>query len=117
MDGGLSLIFDEGCVVAGIKNRLKEFREKRDLTLERAAELMGLTHSTIQRHETGNIPISVAYLERYASIYDCRPLELITDGLVVDAAEDRELIETTRQMPEKDREMVLDLVRRLKQRG
>lgn len=50
-------------------NRVREFRIAAGLTLEQLADRMGLSHSHVQRVETGKRGLSVPLAERFADVF------------------------------------------------
>lgn len=68
---------------------LKEWREKRRLTQEQAAERLNIDRSNLSRVERGEIPYSQPLLEAAAYAYDCEPWDILNvnplkEGEVVD---------------------------------
>lgn len=49
-----------------MKNRLREFRDAADMTLEQVAEKARTSHQQVQRLETGKRRLTIAWLERLA---------------------------------------------------
>lgn len=56
---------------------LRAWRLFRGLTQERAAELVGITYTTLGKIERGLVPYSQALLEAAASAYNCEPWDLL----------------------------------------
>ncbi len=56
---------------------LKEWREYRNLTQEKAAERVGIEQPTLSRIERGISPYSQDFLERLADAYMCEPADLL----------------------------------------
>jgi putative transcriptional regulator len=63
-----------------IANYLKDARTRRGITQEELAEMIGVTHTTVQRHESGRRGINTEMLHKYAAALGCRVSE-ITEGL------------------------------------
>lgn len=85
--------------VPGLKNRIKELRERRGLTLEQLEERSGIDHSTLSRLENGRMKITDQYLGLLAEALDYHPAEFIAD--LADAArtdQERELLDLIRGM-------------------
>jgi transcriptional regulator with XRE-family HTH domain len=47
-------------------NRIREIRERRGLSQEQLAEIMGINRSTLSKIETGKFAITIDYLYRLA---------------------------------------------------
>jgi transcriptional regulator with XRE-family HTH domain len=62
---------------AGPGHFLREWREVRDLTLERLAERVGLTHGTLSRIERGKTAYTQPVLEALADALGTTPANLI----------------------------------------
>jgi DNA-binding Xre family transcriptional regulator len=56
---------------------IRAIRKQRGLTLQHVADAVGTTPQTIQRLETGNMSVSVDWLERIAIALDLTPAELL----------------------------------------
>lgn len=61
-------------------SKLKEMREKRGLSREALAELVGTTATTIYRKETGMRGLKTSEINRYAEALGCEPIQLIDTG-------------------------------------
>jgi transcriptional regulator with XRE-family HTH domain len=57
---------------------IRQWREYRDLTQERIAELLGASKPTISRIESGKQPYTQDVLEALADILDAEPADLLT---------------------------------------
>lgn len=79
--------------VPGLRNRIKELREARNLTQEALADLIGpdTSHSTIQRLESGGMRLTNEWMEAIATALKVHPAELIVE--VERIAKDRREIE------------------------
>jgi transcriptional regulator with XRE-family HTH domain len=85
--------------VPGLKNRIKELRERRGLTLEALEERSGIDHSSLSRLENGKMKITADYLGILAEALDFHPAEFIAD--LDDAArtdQEREFLDLLRGM-------------------
>lgn len=60
-----------------MKNRLREFRKARGLTLEQVAEAVGTSHQQVQRLETGARRLTLEWLTRLAAAMEYEPADLI----------------------------------------
>lgn len=56
---------------------LREWREYRNLTQEKAAERIGIEQPTLSRLERGISPYSQDFLEKAAYAYMCEPADLL----------------------------------------
>lgn len=56
---------------------IRAIRKQRSLTLQQLADLVGTTPQTIQRLETGNMSVSVDWLERIARALGLSPADLL----------------------------------------
>ena len=59
-----------------LPNRLKAWREHRELTQEKLADLVGTSHSQIQRLESGKRPLTDRWALRLAPALRCNPEDL-----------------------------------------
>lgn len=57
-------------------NRLREIREKLDISQSEAARRMGMPVSTLNRHEKENRHLDAFSIERYSRFYKVDPYEL-----------------------------------------
>lgn len=60
-------------------NRLKELRNRRGLSQEHAAAMVGYDISTVNRHENGNRGLDGSAIDRYAKLYQVAAYELFVD--------------------------------------
>lgn len=56
---------------------IKRWREHNDLTQEEAAELIGVTATTVGRVEKNEVPYSQDFLEQAAMAYGCSTADLL----------------------------------------
>ena len=71
-------------------NRIKELREARGMTLEKLAELVGLSTSYVRRLENGRRNLAVKHFDAFASALNVEPVELVGaicdgDSLLIEA--------------------------------
>lgn len=64
----------------GMKNRIRELRLKRGLTLEQLAERVGASLPQIQKMETGERRLNSDWLPKLAEALKCDPSEIISTG-------------------------------------
>ena len=73
---------------------LKEWREHRNLSQARAAELSGLAQPVIQRIESGARKYNAEHLEALAKAYNCTPADLISrDPSAEEPTEEAEIVD------------------------
>jgi transcriptional regulator with XRE-family HTH domain len=58
-------------------NLIREFRERRGMTMEEFAERAGVTRQHISRMERGERKVSLDQLDHFAEILDCAPADLL----------------------------------------
>jgi putative transcriptional regulator len=58
------------------KNKLKEFREKNEMTQEKLAERGGVTRQTIISIESGKYVPSLELALRFAKVFNCKVEEM-----------------------------------------
>lgn len=85
--------------VPGLRNRVRENRERRGWSQDRLAERIGRSRETVSRLENGEIKLTDEYLGLLSEAFGCSPLELIADldDVARDAGE-REILELYRGM-------------------
>lgn len=100
-----------------IGRRVQAARERRGWTQERLAEMLGVQAETVSRYETGAIPVSVATLMRLADVMN-EPVEellLVKETTApYGSDEDAEFLSLWRALDPEGRQVVLDLLRRLR---
>ncbi len=105
---------ETGSRVIDLTNRLKEFRKRAGLSQEEAAERLGVSHSTVSRHERGLQGFTQDDLRHYADLYKCSPVELISDiSLLAQTAAEREVLEALRKLDPADHALALQLLRKM----
>lgn len=70
-----------------LKTYLREWRKYRELTLETAAERIGMSHSQLSRIERGTSDYTRSTLEALAIVYECRPGDLLAKDPTQQAAD------------------------------
>lgn len=80
-------------------NRLKYWRKKRGLTLEKAAELMSFTPQSLQRYENGSRQVNIRTLWQIARAYDTTPAALISDDFDELNQEEQFILRRIRENP------------------
>lgn len=91
------------------KNRIREWREKRHLSLKQLSKLTQprVPAATIQRHETG-AGVDTRYLEIYARALDVRTEELLPQGNTL-SEQDRALLGLFHQLDPANRQRLIRL--------
>ncbi len=63
-----------------MQTRIRHYRKLRGLTLQQLAEQVATTPQTISRLETGNMTVSMDWLERFAAVFGVHVADLIEGG-------------------------------------
>jgi len=63
-----------------VQTRIRHYRKLRGLTLQQLAEKVATTPQTISRLETGNMTVSIDWLERFAQVFEVHVADLVTGG-------------------------------------
>ena len=66
--------------------------------MDKLAELVGSSNQQISQLETGRRRLNIDWLERLAVVFDCNPLEIITDGSLAENDRERELLKLIRKL-------------------
>ena len=90
-----------------MKNRIRELRTARGLTLRELAGRVSTSNQQISHLETGKRRLTVGWVERIARALDCHPLELLDEGLDLRNERERALIELYRGLSEEQQEAFL----------
>lgn len=90
-------------------NRLREWRERRGLTLKELAAVNNITAQAAQRHETGENPMSSLQMARYAQLLDIRIEELLLDSQRITTPKLRALLDLASNLPEEDLDRLIRL--------
>lgn len=70
-----------------VGERIRRYRKVKELTLQEVAEHCGTTPQTIQRLETGNMSVTVHWIERVCLALEIPPYALFSDGALQAQAE------------------------------
>lgn len=62
-----------------MKNRIKELRDNRGLSLDDLANRVGTTNQQVSHLELGKRRLTADWMDRLANALDCRPWELIEE--------------------------------------
>lgn len=63
-----------------MQTRIRHYRKLRGLTLQQLADRVATTPQTISRLETGNMTVSIDWLQRFAEVFDVHVADLIAGG-------------------------------------
>lgn len=95
---------------------LRDWRKLSGLTQQEVAERIGVVHSTVQKWETGEVPVSLRRLETLAPLYQAWHPGLLLLSAPRDAEQLgrlRSMWQTLRDMEPADVDLLLALARRL----
>jgi transcriptional regulator with XRE-family HTH domain len=87
---------------------LRQWRKHRKLTLEAAAGKMGVDPSTLGRVERGLTPYDQRILEAAASVFGCKPADLLTRNPESPTAN---LWDTVESLPEAQQRLIAGMIR------
>jgi len=59
------------------KNRVREIRKSKDMTLNELAEKTGMTYSAIQKIDAGTVDLDTKWMKILSIALDCEPWELL----------------------------------------
>lgn len=90
-----------------MKNRIKELRRAKGLTLQELAELVGSSNQQISQLETGRRRLNVDWLERLSKVFDCHPIEILDDGVLAQNEREKILLELFRGLSEEQQQAFL----------
>jgi transcriptional regulator with XRE-family HTH domain len=93
-----------------MKNRIRELRKARGLTLKELARRVDTSNQQISHLETGKRRLTVGWLERIATALDCHPLELLDEGLHLRNERERALVELYRGLSEEQQDAFFEAV-------
>lgn len=91
--------------------RIKELRERRGLTQEQLAELIGTTKQQLGRLEKGTRPLSNEWIEKIAGTLEVRPGELFNDFPEELEPKAQSLVDAFRHLPAEQQDALLQLTR------
>lgn len=97
-------------------NRIREWRERRGLSITQLAEAMQSNYQTVARHETRNNDMTLARLERYATVLSVRTEELLRDSERV-LPSLQELLDLVRAMPSDQQAELQEIASVIQKRG
>lgn len=96
--------------------RLKQLRLARELTLHELADLVGTTHTSIQRWESGKRSISTRWLDRLAEALGVHAAEILEPppGLTM---QERAAVEIASMLDTEDCDVWLNMGRRIRKKA
>ena len=97
---------------------IKDLRERRGLSQEELADMIGKTRSAVSQYESGKIVPRMGVIEDLASAFGVTK-DVIINGFAHDdvvSADERELLGMLRQMDEKKRAALLGVARAMLER-
>ena len=90
-----------------MKNRIRELRKSRGLTLQELAELVNSSNQQISQLETGRRRLNVDWLERLSKALECHPMELLYDNVMAKTEQEEAMLELFRGLSPEQREAFL----------
>lgn len=95
--------------MANLPNRIREYRNARDMSQQQLADQIYVSKPTISELETGKMQLTVDYMRRIGKAFECAPSELlhIDDQLIVLTAAELQLVHQFRAADEIQKEMIL----------
>lgn len=73
-----------GALAKQVGAQIRTIRKQKGLTLRDVADRCGTTPQTVQRMETGNMSVSLTWLEQLAEALGVQPYELLADAALID---------------------------------
>jgi transcriptional regulator with XRE-family HTH domain len=90
-----------------MKNRIKELRKSRGLTLEALAGMVNSSNQHISHLENGRRRLTVDWMERIAKAFQCHPFELLDDHLVAKSKREEDLLDLFRELSDEQQDAFL----------
>lgn len=59
------------------KNRVREIRKSKQMTLNELAEKTGMTYSACQKIDAGTVDLDTKWMNILSKVFDCEPWELL----------------------------------------
>ena len=91
-------------------NRVREFRKKRRLTLQKAAPLIGLSWAHLARIENGERELNTIWMERIGKAFDCIPADLLSTEMGSLSEKERDFVNLIRELPEVNQRVIEAIV-------
>lgn len=89
MDAFVERPAQRGSLALQVGARIRMLRKQRNMTLAQLGTACGTTPQTAQRFETGNMTLSLLWVERIAAALDVKPYELLADGALAELQQGR----------------------------
>lgn len=94
-------------------NRIRQWRRRRQLTLDALAALVGSTNQTIGRYERGERSVTIDVLLQLAPALGCKPADLLPDSGSILSDEELLLMRLTSELDAGDVDTLLRIARAL----
>lgn len=93
-----------------LPNRIRHWRKAKQWSLRELGDRAGIAYGHLSRMERGNAAVGLHWLERLAPVLGCEIADLLncSDGGLTE--QEREVINTLREIPEGARRMVMAMV-------
>lgn len=59
------------------RNRVREIRKSKGMTLNELAEKTGMTYSACQKIDAGTVDLDTKWMQKLSIVFDCEPWELL----------------------------------------
>jgi transcriptional regulator with XRE-family HTH domain len=83
------------------KNRVREIRNAKGMTLNELAEKTGMTYSAVQKIDSGRVDLDTNWMQKLSIVFDCEPWELLPKEMQPDISPDEmEIIRAVRKAKE-----------------
>jgi DNA-binding XRE family transcriptional regulator len=87
-------------------NRVREFRKRAKLTLQKAAPLIGLSWAHLARIETGGRELNTIWMDRIGKVFGCSPADLLPLEMGGLSTVERDLVNLLRHLPEPNKRAI-----------
>lgn len=91
---------------------MREWRERRNLTLKDLGKRLGTSWQNVQRHETED-RLKVRDLPKYAAALEVETVDLVNSRFAPRIERERQIIEIMRQLSQEDAERLIQIGRAL----
>ena len=91
-----------------MRNRIKEHRKAKGLTLTGLADLLQVSNQQISHLENGRRGLTIEWVERLAHALDCHPFELVFDGHYARSDHEEKLLQVFRKLSLEQQAAVLN---------
>ena len=80
------------------KNRVREIRNAKGMTLNELAEKTGMTYSAVQKIDSGRVDLDTNWMKKLSIVFDCEPWELLPKEMQPNISpEEMEIIRAVRK--------------------